>query len=253
MSYLCECGKTFTTPSSLGGHQSACKVHLQSIGKYDSWLQMNTSRRDKLISIAAEKKSKSELLKKEQWISEQHICERCGKLMTEKFGSGRFCSRACANGHERTMESRVSFSNKLTGKDTSVEEYTKQLEVTEDSKTCSCNICGKYFSLRGLQTHLTSCKRKHNIPIYAKVCGVELDITEEELTSYKNSIKHCEICGRTVEEAVKYTGKTAIKSLCVDHNHLTNRFRGMLCQICNRQLGWYEKYQDKVTQYLSKK
>lgn len=33
----------------------------------------------------------------QKWIDEQHCCEICGKLMTIKYGSGRFCSKECAN------------------------------------------------------------------------------------------------------------------------------------------------------------
>lgn len=35
--------------------------------------------------------------KRLQWISEKHSCEICGIIMSEKWGSGRFCSKACAN------------------------------------------------------------------------------------------------------------------------------------------------------------
>ena len=37
-----------------------------------------------------------------------YICERCGKLVEDrdKFGSGRFCSRACANTREHSTETK---------------------------------------------------------------------------------------------------------------------------------------------------
>lgn len=38
------------------------------------------------------------------WVVEQHHCERCGKIMTEKFGSGRFYYRTCANSRICTTE-----------------------------------------------------------------------------------------------------------------------------------------------------
>ena len=35
-----------------------------------------------------------------------YICEKCGKQVTEKYGSGRFCSRQCANSRTFSEESR---------------------------------------------------------------------------------------------------------------------------------------------------
>jgi hypothetical protein len=56
----------------------------------------------------------------------------------------------------------------------------------------------------------------------------------------------CAICRKTPEEA-----KQKVKVvLCVDHNHRTNIVRGLLCDYCNRQIAWYEKYKDIVTSYL---
>ena len=31
------------------------------------------------------------------------------------------------------------------------------------------------------------------------------------------------------------------RALCVDHNHTTNKLRGLLCRECNLALDWYEK------------
>ena len=35
-----------------------------------------------------------------------YICENCGKVVEDKdkFGSGRFCCRACANSHKHSDE-----------------------------------------------------------------------------------------------------------------------------------------------------
>ena len=40
-------------------------------------------------------------------------CEKCGKEVFVKFGSGRFCSRSCANGHEHTNTSKQKISKAL--------------------------------------------------------------------------------------------------------------------------------------------
>lgn len=48
-----------------------------------------------------------------QWKSEQHLCECCGKLMTEFYGSGRFCSEYCSHSREHTDESRLKTANSV--------------------------------------------------------------------------------------------------------------------------------------------
>ena len=112
--YKCECGKIFTSPNSFNGHKSGCKEHhIAKYGNLDFYNQRykksvtksTNTLRNRFDSLANEKL--------QQWISEQHTCEKCGKIMTEKYGSGRFCSRACANSHDRTEESKKKTSEKL--------------------------------------------------------------------------------------------------------------------------------------------
>lgn len=40
-------------------------------------------------------------------------CERCGKEILSVFGSGRFCSRSCANTRKHTEEQKQKISSKL--------------------------------------------------------------------------------------------------------------------------------------------
>ena len=52
----------------------------------------------------------------------------------------------------------------------------------------------------------------------------------------------CEICG-------------TLSSLVYDHDHLTGKFRGWLCSVCNRALGFVEKkdFLQKALDYLKRK
>lgn len=123
-------------------------------------------------------------------------------------------------------------------------------ESKDDVFNRECPHCHKWFRPAQIGGHIARCSKVHNEDRRAIRCGVVLDITVSELDEYMQHHTRCEICGRSVDEVVKYNGKGASKRLCVDHDHVTNRFRGMLCQSCNRQLGWYEKYRDTINLYL---
>ena len=187
-----------------------------------------------------------------------YICERCGKLVEEadKFGSGRFCSRACANTRDHSAETKERIRQGLN----------KQT-------ICYCQFCGREFNtLTAKSSHEKLCKsnpnkldnpsRQHqdklqrNVVLYK--CGeskkdrVILDITDNDLEHYREAHYVCEICGKPVSEVTKWDSKFAVKNLCIDHDHATSKFRGLLCQLCNRQLGWYEKNKENIAKYLNK-
>lgn len=61
-----------------------------------------------------------------------YICENCGKLVTEKYGSGRFCSRACANTRKHSDETKQKIRKALV----------KPIEIH------FCSICGKVLGYR---------------------------------------------------------------------------------------------------------
>lgn len=73
-----------------------------------------------------------------------------------------------------------------------------------------------------------------------------LDITYKDLEEYREKQKVCEICGK--ENSAMYKSRA---KLCVDHDHNTNKFRGLLCYQCNRALGWFENNQESVLNYLT--
>ena len=135
-----------------------------------------------------------------------------------------------------------------------------------------CKYCGRICKNKNsLRQHEVRCKsnpnhiecfgNKGNMPKHTKSYfinkiksrdGVELNITGYQLDEYKETHQVCEICGRTIEDCVKWNSKYAPKNLCIDHDHKTNEFRGLLCLVCNRQLGWYEKNKEAIDAYLNK-
>lgn len=113
--YVCECGRVFDKANSFNGHKSHCIVHLTNTGKLDFHKQLDQARGKKaaetLIKASLDRKQK-EL---EFWLAAKPQCENCGKIMTDKFGSGRFCSRACANGKPHSEETKKKISQSLAG------------------------------------------------------------------------------------------------------------------------------------------
>lgn len=185
-----------------------------------------------------------------------YVCERCGKVVEEsdRFGSGRFCSRACANSRTMSAEIKEKIRSGVT-------------KVT----ICSCDYCNREFlTLTARASHERLCPQNPHrlnmssaslelrlqqpvvlwLPQQGKKTKIELDITYAELEQYRQTHPVCEICGRSVAEATKWDSKFAVKNLCIDHDHRTGTFRGLLCQLCNRQLGWVEKHKDSISKYL---
>lgn len=141
------------------------------------------------------------------------------------------------------MSGRVKTSSNPSGSAIKTNEFTKQ-----------CPYCGRWFKPSQMGGHIAWCdKIPSNGDKFAQVGTIILsNITVSQLNSYRETHLVCEICGRSVSEVVKYQGKFSSKNLCVDHDHQTGLFRGLLCQACNRQLGWYEKNKDSITEYLNR-
>lgn len=64
---------------------------------------------------------------------------------------------------------------------------------------------------------------------------------EEYYLMLKSQDNKCKICNRP--ERRKNRSDGGVASLCIDHNHITGRVRGLLCHDCNTALG---KLDEKV-------
>ena len=81
-----------------------------------------------------------------------YYCEKCGKLVTKKFGSGKFCSRKCANSRIQTDEQNKRRSIKLKYNPHGFASFRYKIKRKQESinKICKyrenpnrCKICGK--------------------------------------------------------------------------------------------------------------
>lgn len=233
--FVCVCGKEFKSKQALSGHQGYCKEYLGK-DKYYEVLNKNKNAqlKAKQTILNNAKIKKQHLLN--VWISEKHKCEKCGKIMTEKYASGRFCCKECARG----------FSNYkgLFG-------LTKDIDINDGD--FKCPICFKcYRTKSGLSQHI-KCNHNdyYNLNNYVIMDGKSIGITYQQLDEYRNKHTKCEICGKSIESIQHESNH--FKKLCIDHNHNTNQFRGLLCMTCNRSLGWFEKNEQYVLKYLNNK
>ena len=73
---------------------------------------------------------------------------------------------------------------------------------------------------------------------YKAKYGISLEAVQSMIEGQNG---RCRICNNLF---------TDTKSTHVDHCHTTGAVRGILCQRCNVQLGWFEKNRESVLKYL---
>lgn len=141
--FVCECGKRFTNGQAFNGHKSSCKVHC--LAKYGSLVEYEAKRSERAKKSAATSSIYRTEAKKavlQNWLAKNPVCEHCGKVMTEKFGSGRFCSRACANSRERPANIRQKISISVATSGLAQQTKQKCIDAYERSPKY-CKICNK--------------------------------------------------------------------------------------------------------------
>ena len=171
--YQCECGKILYSSQSFNGHRSACKVYLEACGK--SFEQIMSRRNKSANRSRSENTRARKQAMLNQWIAEQHTCDKCGKVMTVKFGSGRFCSQPCANSHKKSNESKIKVSEtlkKLSGQKAAKNSIKKKNQIEAYNKSpakcviCSADLCfeDRYRqSCQNCYSELLSRRRKEKI------------------------------------------------------------------------------------------
>lgn len=150
--YQCICGNTFDNSQKFNAHKSHCKMHyINKYGNLDRYYANESVWIKNFTDAARRRGEQIQAEKLSKWISEQHTCERCGKVMTEYFGTGRFCSRHCANIRSHSDETRIKISEALCGHSLSDSEKYKLLNKKHVPK----------YIYDGPQLPIISVKRNH--------------------------------------------------------------------------------------------
>lgn len=108
--YRCECGKEFNNSQSINGHKSHCIIHLKNIKRLNIRKNVDCENKSKISKSMFEFQLKKKEYANLVWTEQKNVCEHCGKVMLVKYGSGRFCSRKCANTRTHTEETKQKMS-----------------------------------------------------------------------------------------------------------------------------------------------
>ena len=137
MNYICQyCGKVCKNKNSLVQHERLCKLnpnHQEHTGFQYGWSKGLNKNNNKTLKKISEK-----LLLKNYKEFIPYQCEKCGKLVKENYGSGRFCSRKCANSKQHTNEQKEKIKNSIINHYRSIQRH-----ISSDEKICP--ICGKKY------------------------------------------------------------------------------------------------------------
>ena len=208
--YKCICGFVCDSSQKYNAHLRHCKQYLISVGKYEKIQEANkkaaaTGRAAHLTKLAERKRNAIK-----QWVSERHVCERCGKVMTEKFGSGRFCSWTCSNSRDLSEETKAKISASVNAYyediGTAGLTSTRKVEYVTQSNTGKtyalteqylayienpkiCTICGSIlpYEKRFRKTCCDECKR-----IALSTAGK--NSASISVKRSKNEIAFCDLC-----------------------------------------------------------
>lgn len=124
-------------------------------------------------------------------------------------------NRKAAKKYNKSMEGKLYHS-----------KYYKTLYATTEGKMKLNARSKNYHETAAGQITARRANRKHRCKLYG------LTVEEYNLLLLSQNGK-CAVCGYGQEE-----------SLCIDHNHKTDKIRGLLCHRCNRVLG--SVYDDPV-------
>lgn len=162
--------------------------------------------------------------------SVRRICQKCGG---EKDKRAKFCLK-CTYALTSCV-CPICGSIKECRSNTCLDCYRKQEITYQQRQIVNCRICKNdldrdlfYKSANGIvRQPCKACQKECARREHIKTLSCRYGLTEVEadfIASVDTAI--CAICG------------TEIKQFHIDHDHLTNKFRGLLCANCNLGIGF---------------
>lgn len=146
-------------------------------------------------------------------------CKACHREDTKKYNKKRKIANRIAS-RERYRKAHPNYKIQLCS------ERHILLEKNKETLTGICSICGPVKLNYRKSSNKFRCsivEKDHGNTIKRKLC-----VSNEW---FKNKLKEqnnlCEICKKTNGD----------KQLCIDHNHITNDLRGLICNNCNLLIG----------------
>jgi len=162
----------------------------------------------------------------------EKICKGCGKqfVVPPSWSWRTYCNIACY--HKHRPDTRVDYSSVETikCKICFVEKPVCDFYDAQDRygrKRLKCGVCkpcygkrqsDRYHSTPGVKERVRDRQRRKRLAGY----GLTPESYDAILAAQGGG---CAVCGK------------ASKKLCVDHDHVTGKARGLLCGTCNTAIG----------------
>ena len=145
--------------------------------------------------------------------------------MAKKHTSGFWNLYKTPNGTFEKMKDMLKHNPGITTKMfyTRCKKYPNEWEIIHRTKS-NCKACGEEFDTKIKHGGYccSKCRGLHNN------YGTNSKYYYDKLKEQNNS---CAICKKEFDDSTTY------RQINMDHNHKTNKVRGILCSPCNRALG----------------
>ena len=131
--------------------------------------------------------------------------------------------------------------------------------------TKECNKCGvekpleDFYFRKDQGKHRKECKvcQNETKKVYRKNNPKEIqrrrdqrmyNLTKSQLNLVENT-DSCELCGDDISGYVQHKNRK-LRKKCIDHDHNTGEFRGVLCKDCNTALGHFKDNKETIMNAL---